>query len=32
MKERAIRYAKRDLEIAAEWFPLGEEAWRLRKM
>jgi len=32
MKEPAIRYARRDLEIAAEWFPLKEEAWRLRKM
>jgi len=32
LMERAIRYGDRDLEFAAEWFPLEEEAWRrLRK-
>ena len=28
LKREAIANAKRDLEIAAEWFPLEEEAWR----
>lgn len=28
LKEGAIRRAERDLEIAREWLPLEEEAWR----
>ena len=28
LKEGAIQRAERDLEIAVEWFPLEEEAWR----
>src|SRR5579862_8672088 len=28
LKEEAIANAGRDLEIAAEWFPLEEEAWQ----
>ena len=27
LKEEAIANAGRDLEFAAEWFPLDEEAW-----
>ena len=29
LKEGAIANAGRDLEIAAEWFPLEEEAWEM---
>jgi CopG family transcriptional regulator / antitoxin EndoAI len=28
LKEEAIANADRDLAMAAEWFPLEEEAWR----
>ncbi len=28
MKEAAIRYAEFDRQLAEEWFPLEEEAWR----
>lgn len=28
LKREAIENAKRDLSIAADWFPLEEEAWR----
>ena len=28
LKEEAQVNAQRDLEMAAEWFPLGEEAWQ----
>jgi CopG family transcriptional regulator/antitoxin EndoAI len=28
LKQEALRNAERDLEMAAEWFPLEEEAWR----
>jgi CopG family transcriptional regulator/antitoxin EndoAI len=28
LKEGAVANAQRDLEIAQEWFPLDEEAWR----
>ena len=28
LKEGAIREAERDLELAAEWFPLDEETWQ----
>jgi CopG family transcriptional regulator/antitoxin EndoAI len=28
LKEEAIANADRDLEMAAEWFPLEEEAWQ----
>jgi CopG family transcriptional regulator/antitoxin EndoAI len=31
LKEGALRNAKRDLEIAEEWFPLDEEAWELHE-
>ena len=27
LEEEAIKTAERDLEIAAEWFPLDQEAW-----
>jgi CopG family transcriptional regulator / antitoxin EndoAI len=27
MKERAIRHAARDREIAAEWWPIDQETW-----
>ena len=30
LKREAIENAQRDAEIAAEWFPLEEEAYRLR--
>lgn len=29
LKEEALANADRDLEIAAEWFPLEEEAWEI---
>lgn len=29
LKEEALANRNRDLEIAAEWFPLEEEAWRI---
>jgi hypothetical protein len=29
LKQEALTYAKRDLKMAAEWFPLEEEAWQL---
>ena len=28
LKEGALAHARRDLEIAQEWFPLDEEAWQ----
>ncbi|HEV8524257.1 MAG TPA: ribbon-helix-helix domain-containing protein [Terriglobales bacterium] len=28
LKEGAIRRAERDLEIAGEWLPLEQEAWK----
>lgn len=28
LKQEAIANAERDLEMAAEWFPLEEEAWQ----
>lgn len=31
LKEGALERASRDLEIAAEWFPLEEEAWLKRR-
>lgn len=31
LKEGALVRASRDLEIAAEWFPLEEEAWLKRR-
>ncbi len=30
LKEGAIREAELDLQLAEEWFPLEEEAWRER--
>ncbi|MBZ5637788.1 MAG: hypothetical protein LAO51_03415 [Acidobacteriia bacterium] len=27
MKERAVRRAELDLEIAEEWFPVDQESW-----
>ena len=27
MKERAVKRADLDLQIAGEWFPIDEEAW-----
>ena len=29
LKQEALTNAERDLEMAAEWFPLEEEAWQL---
>jgi metal-responsive CopG/Arc/MetJ family transcriptional regulator len=29
LKQEALANAERDLKMAAEWFPLGEEAWQL---
>ena len=29
LKQEALANAERDLQIAAEWFPLEEEAWQL---
>jgi CopG family transcriptional regulator/antitoxin EndoAI len=29
LKQEALANAERDLQMAAEWFPLEEEAWRL---
>jgi hypothetical protein len=29
LKQEALANAERDLRMAAEWFPLEEEAWRL---
>src|SRR5258708_7635409 len=29
LKQEALANANRDLEMAAEWFPLEEEAWQL---
>ena len=29
LKQEALANAERDLEMAAEWFPLEEEAWQL---
>lgn len=31
MKERAIKRADFDLRLAADWFPLEEEAWSKRQ-
>ena len=31
LKQEALANAERDLEIAAEWFPLEEEAWQLAR-
>ena len=31
MKERAIKRAEQDRKIAAEWFPIDEEAWENRR-
>ena len=31
LKQEAITNAERDLQMAAEWFPLEEEAWRTRQ-
>jgi len=28
LKQEALANAERDLQLAAEWFPLEEEAWR----
>ena len=28
LKQEALANAERDLQMAAEWFPLEEEAWR----
>ena len=28
LKEEALANSQRDLEMAAEWFPLEEEAWQ----
>ena len=30
LKEGAIKWAARDLELAEEWFGIEEEAWRAR--
>ena len=29
LKQEALANAERDLQMAAEWFPLEEEAWQL---
>ena len=29
LKEEALANAERDLQMAAEWFPLEEEAWQV---
>ena len=29
LKQEALAHAARDLELAQEWFPLEEEAWRI---
>ena len=29
LKQEALANAKRDLQMAAEWFPLEEEAWQV---
>ena len=29
LKQEALTNAERDLQMAAEWFPLEEEAWQL---
>ena len=29
LKQEALSNAERDLQMAAEWFPLEEEAWQL---
>ena len=31
LKEEALAWADRDLEMAGEWFPLEEEAWRIER-
>jgi len=31
MKERAVKRADLDLEIAEEWFSMGQEAWESRE-
>ena len=29
LAHEALEFAERDLEMAAEWLPLEEEAWRI---
>jgi CopG family transcriptional regulator/antitoxin EndoAI len=31
LKQEALANAERDLHMAAQWFPLEEEAWRARR-
>jgi len=31
LKQEALSNAERDLQMAAEWFPLEEEAWQTTK-
>jgi len=31
MKERAVRRADLDLQIAEEWFPIDQETWESRR-